>query len=554
MSTTIIRRRYLTNFQHHRLPHLFTDTLVLGTGVAGLTAALEAAEGGEVLLVTKEHAEQSATVYAQGGIAAAATDAGDSPARHAADTITAACGLGHEDIINLVVGAAPACIELLSHWGARFDQENGHLARGQEGGHTTRRIVHASDATGREIVRVLLERVRRHPRIRLFDGCFAIDLLTHEAGVVGAVTFHPKYGHQMLRATTTILASGGAGRIYRETTNPAVATADGLAMALRAGAVLRDVEMVQFHPTTLYIAGAARALISEAVRGEGGLLVNRAGQRFMPDYDERAELAPRDVVSQAMLTEMRRDQAACVYLDVRHFPPGRFAERFPNIARLCIDFDIRPERDLIPVRPAAHYMVGGVVVDTQGRTSLPGLLACGEVSCTGLHGANRLASNSLLEGLVYGQRAGRLAAERAGSNGRVFQSPAISHVLPQSPRSALDLEDVLSSLRSLMSRRVGVQRDAGELDEARELIQFWGRYVMDKVFDEPMAWETQNMLTVALCVATAALERRESRGVHYRTDFPQTDPAWQRHIDLALVAEQLEVSTSPVGKSADGVR
>lgn len=553
MSTTIIRRRYLTNFQHHRLPHLFTDTLVLGTGVAGLTAALEAAEGGEVLLVTKDRAEQSATVYAQGGIAAA-TDTEDSPARHAADTLTAACGLGHEDVIRQVVEAAPACIELLGRWGARFDLENGQLARGQEGGHTTRRIVHVSDATGREIVRVLLEQVRQHPRIRLFEGCFAIDLLAHDTDVVGAVTFHPKYGHQMLRATTTILASGGAGRIYRETTNPAVATADGLAMALRAGAVLRDVEMVQFHPTTLYIAGAARALISEAVRGEGGHLVDRSGKRFMPAYDQRVELAPRDVVSQAMLTEMKRDQTSCVYLDVRHFPPGRFAERFPNIARLCVDFDIHPERDLIPVRPAAHYMVGGVVVDTHGRTNLPGLLACGEVSCTGLHGANRLASNSLLEGLVYGQRAGRLAAERAGRNGRVFQSPAISHSLPQSPRSALDLEDVLSSLRSLMSRRVGVQREASELEDARELIQFWGRYVMDKVFDEPMAWETQNMLTVALCITTAALERRESRGVHYRTDFPQTDPAWRRHVDLLRIAERLEVSSSPAGTSAGEVR
>jgi len=545
MSAAIGRRRYLTNFQHQHLPHLFTDTLVLGSGVAGLMGALEAAQGGDVLVVTKDRAEQSATAYAQGGIAAAIGPQ-DSPERHAADTLAVACGLGREDVILDVAREAPGCIRLLQEWGAQFDVQGGALAQGREGGHSHSRIVHAQgDATGREFVRVLLERVRHNPRIRVFERCFAIDLLTHEGQVVGAVTYHPKYGHQMFWATTAILATGGAGRVYRETTNPAVATGDGLALALRAGAVLRDLEMVQFHPTTLYIAGAARALISEAVRGEQAYLVHRDGRRFMPKYDERAELAPRDIVSRAIAAEMQREHVPCVYLDARHFPPGRFAERFPNVARLCVDFDIRPERDLIPVRPAAHYMVGGVLIDAQAETSLPGLLACGEVSSSGLHGANRLASNSLLEGLVFGRRAGQNAARRAARNGRMYQCPAISHELTQPPRSELDLADVLSSLRSVMSRNVGVERSAERLRETLELIHFWARYVMDKVFDEPVAWETQNMLTLALCLTTAAATRTETRGCHYRTDYPATDPRWQCHIDLVRSQDGVQVMTTP---------
>ena len=331
------------------------------------------------------------------------------------------------------------------------------------------------DATGRELVRVLLNRVRRHPRIRVFEQCFTIDLLTQDGRVVGAVTYHPQYAHQMFWATTTILATGGAGCIFRETTNPTIATGDGLAMAFRAGAVLCDLEMVQFHPTTLYVAGAARALISEAVRGEGAFLLNRAGERFMLNYDERAELAPRDVVSRAITAEMKRAEASCVHLDVRHFSPGYFAERFPTIFKLCMDVDINPERDLIPVRPSAHYMVGGVITDAEARTSLPGLLACGEVTYSGLHGANRLASNSLLEGLVFGQRAGQFAARQAQDNGRPVRPATISHLLPSSPRTQLDLADVLNSLRSIMWRNVGVERSADRLQETVEIIDFWAR-------------------------------------------------------------------------------
>ena len=545
MSTAIGRRRYLTNFEHHRLPHLFADTLVLGAGVAGLQAALAAAEGGDVLVVTKDAVEQSTTAYAQGGIAAA-TGAEDTPAQHASDTLEVGCGMGHADVIAGVVAEAPAAIAALEQHGAGFNREGPDLETGREGGHSHPRIIHAHDATGREILRVLLAQVRANQRVRVFEHCFAIDLLTHNVQVVGAVTCHPKYGHQMFWATTTILATGGAARAYRETTNPPITTGDGQAMALRAGATLRDMELIQFHPTTLYVAGAARELISEAVRGEGAHLVNRAGQRFMTNYDPRGELAPRDVVSRAITAEMRRTHEPCVFLDARHFAAGRFATRFPNLDRLCREFDIDPGRDLIPVRPSAHYTVGGVVADAHGRTRLAGLLACGEVASIGLHGANRLASNSLLEGLVCGRRGGRLAAARTRANERIDRPWPVSHLLPHSTRTGLDLTDVLNSLRSLMSRNVAVERSGDRLRETLEIIEFWSRYVMDKVFDEPQAWETQNLLTVALAIATGAATRCESRGVHCRTDFPQADPAWQRHIDLVRADDAVQVSTSAV--------
>ncbi|RMF84494.1 MAG: L-aspartate oxidase [Planctomycetota bacterium] len=546
MSDAVGRRRYLTNFEIHRLPHLFTDVLVIGSGVAGLRAALEAADEADVLVVTKSRVDESATAVAQGGIAAVVFEQ-DSIEQHARDTIEVACGLGDERVIRGVVAEGPQHIEQLLEWGARFDCHGDELAAGREGGHSAARIVHADgDATGREIARVLIEQARRHPRIRIFERCFAIDLLSSDGQVRGVVTWHSRHGHQMFWGTTTILASGGTGRVYRETTNPAVATGDGLAMAFRAGAVLRDLEMVQFHPTTLYVAGAARALISEAVRGEGAHLLNRAGERFMQRYDQRGELAPRDIVSRAITAEMRRESSPCVYLDARHFERGRFAERFPNIARLCADVDIDPSTDLIPVRPSAHYAVGGVAVDAEGRTALDGLLACGEVASTGLHGANRLASNSLLEGLVFGRRCGRVAARRAAECLRVESPHPLSHMAPASPRTALDLPDVLHSLQSVMSRNVGIERTGDRLRETTEIIEFWSRYVLDKVFDGPRAWETQNLLTVAMAISLSAATRCESRGVHYRRDYPEPDDRWRCHTQVRRDENEIRVSTAPL--------
>ncbi len=550
MSATIGSRRYLTDFDAHRLPHLFTDVLVIGSGIAGLRAALEAAEQADVLIVTKDRAAHSATNYAQGGVAAV-TDAGDSFDNHIRDTLAVAAGLSDPSIVEQVVREAPDHIRQLQQWGARFDQVGGHLACGREGAHSAPRVVHANgDATGRELVRVLLERVRNHERIRLFEQCFSIDLLTVDGRVAGVLTYHPKYRFQMFWAAATILAPGGAGRVFRESTNPPVVTGDGLAMAFRAGAQLRDMEFVQFHPTCLYVAGAGRALISEAVRGEGARLVHRDGQRFMHRYDERGELAPRDVVSRAISEEMKRENVPNVYLDVRHLPPGTFAQRFPTIYRLCREFDIDPEKDLIPVRPSAHYTVGGVLVDDQARSNLPGLLACGEVASTLLHGANRLASNSLLEGLVFGCRAGRSAAALAAEVGRIEHPPALGHLVPKSPRTQLDVADVLHSLRSVMSRNVAIERLADRLQETIEIIEFWSRYVMDKVFDHPQEWETQNLLTVALCIAKAAAARCESRGVHYRVDFPEQDDArWRVHLHLARADHGIQVSQAPVADS-----
>jgi L-aspartate oxidase len=320
-------------------------------------------------------------------------------------------------------------------------------------------------------------------------------------------------------------------------------------MAYRAGAILQDMEMMQFHPTTLYVAGAARALISEAVRGEGAYLCHRDGVRFMADYDPRNELAPRDVVSRAISIEMRKHEVPSVYLDVRHFPPGRFAQRFPNLHALCRDVGIDPEHDLIPVRPSAHYAVGGVATDTDAQTSLPGLLACGEIASSGLHGANRLASNSLLEGLVLGRQAGQQAGARAQTNPRRQQPALLSHILPLSARTELDLDDVAHSLRSVMSRNVGVQRAGDRLHETLEIIRFWARYTLDKVFNSVKAWEIQNLLTTAYCIASAAATRTESRGVHFRVDHPHTSPEWQCHVRLRRNEDGVQISTAPAAGS-----
>lgn len=542
------KRRYISTFTANRVPHIFTDVLVIGSGVAGLRAAIEAAAYGDVLVVTKAAPYQSNTSHAQGGIAVVLAD-GDTFEQHIADTLQVACGLGDYPTIETVVRRGPDEIRLLREWGAVFDLDaDGRLSLGREGGHGVHRIVHAAgDATGRELSDVLLQRTLQTPNVRIFGNCFTIDLLTLDGTCTGAITFHPKYGHQVVWAKQTILASGGAGRLYRETTNPDVATADGLAMAYRAGAMLRDAEMMQFHPTTLYVAGATRALISEAVRGEGAYLVDRKGRRFMSDYHPDGELAPRDVVSRAIAQEMARTKAPTMFLDVRHLGAERFARRFPWISELCRQFDIDPGSELIPVRPSAHYMVGGVSTDIEARTTVPGLLACGEVACSGLHGANRLASNSLLEGLVFGAIAGRTAGASLAQWSANGHPSRVSNVSTPAKRAELDLEDIRNSLRALMTRTVGIERSDISIGEAIESIDFWGRYVMDKVFDDRYGWESQNMLTAARLIAWSARHRTESRGVHFRSDHPQTDDVhWKVHTTIRRGANGPEAGTQPV--------
>jgi len=521
----VIARRYLIPFRTLLLPHIFTDTLVIGGGVAGLSAAIEAAAHGNVILLGKDVADLSNTAWAQGGIAAALA-ADDSPDAHADDTFIAGAGLCEPAAVRTLVEEGPEAIQWIGELGMRFDRDGaGGLILGREGGHHRARIAHTDgDATGRELMRCLRAAAAAREQIRIFDRCFSLDLLTPsadngrgEARVLGAITWHPKHGLQIVWARSTILASGGAGQVYRETTNPKVATGDGLAMAWRAGAEIADLEFMQFHPTTLYVAGAARSLISEAVRGEGAFLVDREGARFMAAYHPMGELAPRDVVSRAITDHLARTRQANVFLDARHFGAGTFGSRFPGLMKMLAAFDLDPETDLIPVYPAAHYTVGGVWSDLEGRTSLRGLFACGEAACNGLHGANRLASNSLLEGLVYGRRAGRASAMETNGGGGPVQ---IISDIRLSELGELDLSDVRSSLRSAMWRNVGIERSGTKLTDVVDMFEFWQRYTLDKIFDDPQGWETQNLLTVGSLMTRSAAWRCESRGTHFRLDHP----------------------------------
>ncbi len=531
-------RRYLVHFSSHNIPQIFADVLVLGSGVAGLNAVLGLPESVSVVVVTKGRLDEGNTGEAQGGIAAA-IDAEDCTRAHYEDTVEAGWELCDEDAVRVVTEEGPRRIEELIRLGVDFDRADGDFALTREGGHRRPRILHADgDATGRAIEDVLAESVRRRPELEVFEHTFALDLLTLDGACHGALVWNEAHGLMMVRAKQTLLATGGSGRIFRETTNPAVATGDGTAMAFRAGAGLQDMEFVQFHPTTLYVAGASRALISEAVRGEGGVLLNRDGERFMPRFHPDAELAPRDIVSRSTITEMHRTNHTNVYLDVRGVSADEFEQRFPTITELCRRFELEPSRDLIPVRPAAHYMIGGVRTDLRGRTDIANLLACGEVACIGLHGANRLGSNSLLEGLVMGRRCADTVAENLAASPGPLSVHALQG-LPQEPAYGnLNLEDVGNSLRSLMWRNAGIIRDGRRLDEAIDMITFWCRYVMDKEFDRPPGWELQNMLTVARVVAMSARQREESRGVHYRSDYPEPSPNWRRHIIIANTGEE----------------
>ncbi|MBX3392876.1 MAG: L-aspartate oxidase [Phycisphaeraceae bacterium] len=537
-------RRYLIPFRSSLLPQIFTGTLVIGSGVAGLRAAISAAEHGEVIVLAKAETAASNTAWAQGGVAAA-IDRGDSVDDHVRDTLVAGAGLCDPEAVRLVIDQGRDRVRELLDWGMRADlTPEGDTAFGREGGHGRARILHADgDATGREIQRVLLDRVLATPAIRVFEHCFSLDLITPsvEVGspVMGAITHHPRFGLQMIWAKATILASGGAGMLFRETTNPRVATADGVAMAYRAGASLADMAFVQFHPTTLYLPGATRLLISEAVRGEGARLVDNSGNRFMVDEHELADLAPRDIVSRAIVRQISRQGGRHVWLDARHVP--HFPARFPSITAELRRFEIDPSRDLIPVHPAAHSMIGGVRTDLSGRSDVPGFYAVGEVAACGLHGANRLASNSLLEGLVMGEIAGRCAAEMAHppANGsgasnawgvapRQSPVPIISDIRP-SDHGELDLVDVQSSLRSSMWRHVGIERIGPRLRDAGEMFDFWARYTLDKIFDDRFGWETQNMLLVGALMARSALWREESRGAHARSDFPASRAEFEAH-------------------------
>jgi L-aspartate oxidase len=520
--------RYLAPFHPKRMPHHFTDVLIIGGGLAGLRAALAVDPRLRVLVVTKDSLLQSNSNYAQGGIAGV-LDPEDRFENHVADTVKAGGDLCDREIVELVVREAPLRIRELMTWGAHFDEEEGELALGREGGHSHDRIVHAlGDATGKEVMRAVIERTRTLTNVETWQNTFTLDLLTYEGACRGALVWNAQHGKTLVWAKQTILCTGGAGQVYRETTNPPVATGDGHAVAFRAGAELRDMEFMQFHPTVLYIAGSSRSLITEAMRGEGGRLLDVHGVRFMPEYDPRAELAPRDVVSQAISDRMERTHHPCVYLDMSHLDPAKVRKRFPGIAQRCRECGIDIATDRIPERPGAHYLVGGVKVDLHGRTSLKGLLAAGEVTSSGLHGANRLASNSLLEGLVFGARAGEAASTAALQMPDSYTATPLENKPLPPPREHLDLQDVRNSLKSLMWRAAGVQRSGEGLREAARTIETWERYALSQQFKTADGWELQNMLIVSQVMIAAALRREESRGVHLRSDFPvQDDQHWK---------------------------
>jgi L-aspartate oxidase len=535
MSDGVEGPRYLVAFGPKRVPHCFTDVLILGGGLAGLRAALAVDPSLAVTVITKDDLRISSSQWAQGGIAGV-VDPEDRFDNHVADTLSAGGELCHPAVVDSVIREAPARIGELIDWGTRFDQTAAGLDLGREGGHSHHRIVHAlGDATGREVMRAVIERTQGVANLDVWPDTFTIDLVTDEGRCRGALVWNPAHGKTLVWARRTILATGGAGQLYRESTNPPGVSGDGMALAWRAGAELRDMEFMQFHPTVLYIAGGTRSLITEAVRGAGAWLVDREGRRFMPEFDSRAELAPRDVVSRAITVVMQRTRHANVYLDLSHLDPAMVRQKFPGMAELCRKFGLDLARDRIPVRPGAHYMIGGVTVDAAGRTCLPGLFAAGEVTSSGLHGANRLASNSLLEGLVYGARAGAAAAAEILAEGPAAESFAVPPIA--NPRSddagseeSLDLADIRNSLRSLMWRQVGVERTGAALREALEAVEGWCRYVLPRQFADPQGWQLQNMLQVARLMIAAAIEREETRGVHHRADHPEAAPAWLAHV------------------------
>jgi len=537
-------RRYLVNIDSISANQLFTDCLVIGAGIAGLRAAIEAAAYRKVTMVCKGTVEESNTFKAQGGIASV-LDKADTFESHIADTLNTGCGICDKGVVDLVVRQGPELIEQLLRWGAEFDLIENRIAATLEGGHSYPRVAHAhGDETGRVIAEALIKKVRQDSNIRILENFYTIDLLTNEDNTCVGVVGHDQHrGPQIIWAANTILATGGAGQLYRETTNPDVATGDGIAMAYRAGATLQDLEFVQFHPTTLYVAGATRALITETLRGEGAVLLDSKGRRFMKDYHEAAELAPRDIVSRAILAQMRKTESTHVYLDVRHIEKAYFAKRFPWISELLESFDIDVRHMLIPVRPSAHYMIGGVKTDVSAKTSIENLYACGEIASTGLHGANRLGSNSLLEGLVFGKIAGHLVSQGTKTGAAHLKHPLIRYQIPHSDRTGLDAADVRNSLRALMWRNVGITRWNQPLSEAQEIIRFWQRYVMDKIFDSAEGWECQNMLTACLLIARAAEMRKESRGVHFRRDFPDPDDKkFKRHLEISCAGEKYSPS------------
>lgn len=511
------------------LPHE-TDFIVVGAGVAGLRAAIALAEAGRVLVLAKRDLTESATQYAQGGVAVVLSDE-DEVGLHLQDTIDAGDGIVNEAAAQVLVEEGPDRIQELLEWGTQFDRDGSRLTFTREGAHSRSRILHAhGDSTGREMGRALAAKARTLPNISFRAFEFTADLQMSEAGHVCGVHLVTDDGaFSSVSASAVLLATGGAGQIYRDTTNPAVATADGIAMAFRAGALISDMEFVQFHPTALFLKDAPRFLLSEALRGEGAHLLSNEHQRFMPALHPMAELAPRDVVARAIAQQIAQSTSPdpVVYLDMRHLDAVHLATRFPRILATCRQFGLDMTRDLIPVRPAAHYLMGGVQTDLVGRTSIPGLYAAGETACTGVHGANRLASNSLLEGLVYGARAGAAMRDEMGS-GSVKARPLV----PEKAAPANDPAKWVETLKNVMWRNAGVVRNAAGLREALEILETLENRMPPAT--SRRTCEARNLREAAELIVRSASARKESRGAHFRTDFPEHDDvSFKNHSQVA---------------------
>lgn len=526
-----------------------TDFLVIGSGIAGLTYALKTAKHfpeRKVLVITKAAADETNTKYAQGGIAVVNDTENDSFEKHIEDTLVAGDGLCNEKVVELVVKEGPERVEEIINWGARFDKEaDGDYKRGKEGGHSEFRILHHKDVTGKEMERALLDAVESQRNIEFIKHCFVIDIITqHHLGylVTKATPDVECFGVYVLNLETnrvekiiskiTLLATGGNGQVYRSTTNPAIASGDGVAMVYRAKGRIENMEFIQFHPTALYEPGVKGQafLITEAVRGDGGILRNKDGEAFMEKYDERKDLAPRDIVARAIDSEMKRTGTEHVWLDCRHFGKERFTEHFPNIHEKCISIGIDITKHMIPVSPAAHYSCGGIKTDEWGRSSIRNLYACGECASTGLHGANRLASNSLLEAMVFAHRCYLDSAEQLSKLSFRADLPDWNAEGTTEPREMILITQSLKELQQVMSDYVGIVRNNIRLQRAmRRLDLLWEE--TEQLYEtssiSPQLLELRNMITVGYLIVKGASFRKESRGLHFNTDYPGKSPLVQ---------------------------